>query len=542
MKLKINDLIDVNSLIKDLNLSQTRTTNLKCKIYYLLSQITETNDNYKLNESNNGYHNICSDKMKRILGNKDFYFIRKLLMNNIDPIIEVNGSWYNAVEINKSGFCQGYRITEKYNTGEIKYKSIPKKMASKIQKHNPDNILDEGQNSKYEFLFDQFKQHNLSFDPLLINYIHNFGSLLLEKADNNEFQIKLINNLIGRWLYFINQIEKGAIWYNVSSKNYRLNSSITNLSKLIRPFLMCNGELLTCVDVSSSQPYILSSVMQKRFYYDTGTGYNLKTIYPELYTELVDKGHIDTSISYSNNDYIQYYTSHTGTTSNPYYYTSGTSSFMWCEFLSEKELESIISYTQSPFNLDFYSYIIKKHNPELEINSTMRDKLKGTMMFVLFDDNSNHRNNNEQIKIFESVFPGVDNWIRKNHTMIGKDRFSYLLQRTESYLIIDVICREFNQLYPNAPLLTIHDGIFTTEMYSKLLNEFVIKRLKEITGISSGCKIKRGHSTSQPLKKDIESKWTKIQPITNKKKFDKKRAGVFDSNVVRGSGFLEKSH
>lgn len=539
MKLKINESIDVNSLLKELNLSQTRTSNLKPKIYYFLSLITDTNENYKFNKAKNGYHNICSDLMKKILGNKDFYIIRNLLMNPNNPIIELNESWHNPPDKKKCGFCQGYRITQKYYSGEVVFKSISDNMVSNIQKHKYENTSGDEFNNHYEFLLRQFEKHKLSFDPRLFQYIYNFGKCLLDKVDENEYQSTLIYNLIGRWLYFIKQIENNTIWYNVSEKNYRLNSSITNLSKLVRPFLLCNGKLLTCVDVSSSQPYILSSVMQKRFYYDTSTGYNLKTIYPELYTELVNKGDIKINISYSNNDYIQYFTNHTGTTKTSYKFNNGTSSFMWCEFLSPNELESIISYTQSPFNLDFYSYIIENNTKESQINNTMRDKLKGTMMFVLFDDNINHRKNNEQIQIFQSVFPGVENWINLIHKKIGNDRFSYLLQRTESYLILDVICREFNLLYPDAPLFTIHDGIYTTDMYSHPLNKFVLKRLQEITGIPSGCKLKKNQIVFKPSNKDIESKWTKIKPITSKKKFDKKRAGVFNSNVSIGSEFLE---
>lgn len=162
-------------------------------------------------------------------------------------------------------------------------------------------------------------------------------------------------------------------------------------------------------------------------------------------------------------------------------------------------------------------------------------------MYVLFDDNSNHRNHNEYIKIFQTVFPGVDNWIKIIHNIIGKRKFSYLLQRTESYIILGVICREFNQLYPNAPLFTIHDGIFTTDKYSNHLNRFVLSRLQEITGVVSGCKTKKYETSSEPEEKDIESKWMKIKSINNKKKFDKKSRGVFISNVDRGYEFLNNN-
>ena len=89
------EIIDVVGLVDALNASPTRAANLKHKIYYFLSLITDTNDNYRLNDSNDGYHNICSSEIKKVLGSKDFYVIRELLLNPNDPIIEIDNSWHN---------------------------------------------------------------------------------------------------------------------------------------------------------------------------------------------------------------------------------------------------------------------------------------------------------------------------------------------------------------------------------------------------------------------------------------------------------------
>jgi len=106
------------------------------------------------------------------------------------------------------------------------------------------------------------------------------------------------------------------------------------------------------------------------------------------------------------------------------------------------------------------------------------------MMFVLFENNYAHRNNNPYICMFQSVFPGVDKWILELHRIVGSDKFSYLLQRAESYLLLNVVCREFHQHYPIAPLFTIHDGILTFREYLPDLTGFVLTRLEDVTGIS----------------------------------------------------------
>jgi hypothetical protein len=95
MLVKVSDSINVAGLVDALNASPTRAANLKHKIYYFISLLTDTNDNYRLNKENGGYHKLCSGELKKVLGSKDFYVIRDLLMNPADPIIEVDNSWHN---------------------------------------------------------------------------------------------------------------------------------------------------------------------------------------------------------------------------------------------------------------------------------------------------------------------------------------------------------------------------------------------------------------------------------------------------------------
>lgn len=540
MLVKVPASINVAGLVDALNTSPTRATNLKHKIYYFLALITDTNDNYRLNDDNGGYHNLCSAELKKVLGSKDFYVIRDLLMNPADPIIETDNSWQNPNGGNSSGYCQGYRITPKYNTGEVVFKTIPKKLSKVIAKYADKDTSAFDAAPDYTFLLDQFKSNSLSFDPKVYEFISNFGQQLLVRIQNNNpYQIKLIQNLIGRWIYYISQTEDNKLWCKVSPKNHRLNSSITNLPRILRPFLLFNGESLTCVDVTSSQPYILSSIMQAKFYNESTVGYNLKTIYPELYNELIKNDSIDTS-----NTGVIYYSSNTGYTSSFISTLSNSSSFMWCNFFTAPDIDSITNYTQAPFYLDFYTDLLNRYYtynniPKKVAQKDDREKLKGTMMYVLFDENKGHRNNNLQIQMFQSVYPGVEKWLNQIHSLIGKKRFSYLLQRAESYLLLNVICREFNEQHPTAPLITIHDGLFTTKDYVRNLNGFVLRRLREITGIIAGCKTKASQIDPNPQIQDVENEWAKIEHINTEEKYLKNINGVFTSNITRGSQFLE---
>jgi hypothetical protein len=216
---------------------------------------------------------------------------------------------------------------------------------------------------------------------------------------------------------------------------------------------------------------------------------------------------------------------------------------MWCNFFTTTELDSINRYTLSPFYLDFYKNVLDRYyvytNTPRSIQTNDRDKLKGTMMFVLFDDNQNHRNNNHHIQIFQTVYPGVDRWINQVHKLIGKQRFSYLLQRAESYLLLNVICREFNEQNPTAPLLTIHDGVFTTLNYVQKLKGLVLTRLNELTGVLPGCKVKSSQIDPKPQIQYVKNEWAKIEPINTKERYLKNINGVFSINIKMGIEFME---
>ena len=93
-------------------------------------------------------------------------------------------------------------------------------------------------------------------------------------------------------------------------------------------------------------------------------------------------------------------------------------------------------------------------------------------------------------------------------------------------------------MYPNAPLLTIHDGVFTTDEYARKLNLFVLRRLNELTGVLAGCKIKASQIDPNPQIKDVEKEWSKIKAIETEEKYNKNCNGVFTSNIKRGSDFL----
>lgn len=364
----------------------------------------------------------------------------------------------------------------------------------------------------------------------------------------------MVLNLIGRWLYYVENIENDNIWRQVSPANWRLNSSVTHLKRTLRPFLLYDGEKLGEVDITASQPYILSAVTSNNFITGNEGCFNLQAIYPEVLDRLKTAGYITSSRL--DNFYSFGYTSYSGSSMHSDFNLDSVSStgsikntysFIWGSFFNEMELDSIKSYQSSPFDSDFYKFLSRRVNlsaGQKALNeSVLREKIKDNMKLVLFDDNINHRLNISYLKMFRELYPGVDKWIYLLLTLIGKTEFSYLLQRAESYLVLDVVSRDFHEKNPTAPIFTIHDSICTYPEYLPDLKKSILGHFQRIVGHPVGLKETLWISNPELKTEDIEDEWSRIKSVNSAKKFENERYKVFSSNIKRASEFFSlKSH
>ena len=232
MRLIVPTLVDVKTMVSELNLSDTMSKNLKYRIYYTLSRIVVHDGNMEFYKDNDYYRTVCSENMKSILGPRYYRQVMNLLMNPSDPVIECNHSYQ------KGRSCKKYRLTDKYNTGEIEFKSLPKDLdlVRRIFENRPSVKEGLTMTKKYNFLINQFDKHKLSFHPTVYDYITNMYQLLMQRVENdNKYQIVAIHNLIGRWLNILDRLNNGDLNPMVSGKNHRLNSLFTQIPKNIRP-------------------------------------------------------------------------------------------------------------------------------------------------------------------------------------------------------------------------------------------------------------------------------------------------------------------
>ncbi len=145
---------------------------------------------------------------------------------------------------------------------------------------------------------------------------------------------------------------------------------------------------------------------------------------------------------------------------------------------------------------DYYTYINEKeeknktkskkkskpkqnaeNKQEYKLTPEERKKVKSMLYkYILF----NHkRYNNDFIKVFKKRYPNVYSFIQKNSQ--EKDQLSFMLRRLESDLWIKDIAKTIYSISirkrVEIPIITLHDAIYTTPEYIKLVEKIIIKKM-----------------------------------------------------------------
>lgn len=212
----------------------------------------------------------------------------------------------------------------------------------------------------------------------------------------------------------VTKILNGDIFYKVDTTSYRFHSNLTNLPKELRRFVRINGIQLSNIDIKNSQPF-------------------LSTI---LLINPAKVAHLAKNYSFR----------------------------MLLENLHVNQTEDVNRYISLVVEGNIYEYLWNEFTLRgLIINS--RAEVKRQVLIILFARNLI---NPPARKIFKELFPEVHRiftLIRgydKGNKFTSFERFAILLQRIESYIILDLILTRIYKEYPGTIAVTIHDSIMTS--------------------------------------------------------------------------------
>jgi hypothetical protein len=135
----------------------------------------------------------------------------------------------------------------------------------------------------------------------------------------------------------------------------------------------------------------------------------------------------------------------------------------------ESLAEEVDRYVQLCEDGRFYDWMMEK----FRIPSENRGRFKQRVYkYVMFGKHERSRHSNEW-KLFEGAFPHIAKLIAGIKREHGHKAVAHLLQRAESSLMINRVCRRLMEKHQEVPVVTIHDSILTTKKNVNLVRRII---------------------------------------------------------------------
>jgi len=487
--------------------------------YYVVSLLTPPFFNSLDYQYMRGFKPLSSKYLNRMTRNR-FNEVKTILL---DSNLAENGSILLSDNTSIAGIKHtGYKLNqwalEKTDFVEVE---IDEKYDTRKEKLKNEWELDmKCFDDRFIHIKEAMDQFQITIDAAAAeNYLKELKKRVLSKVvKENKTRVKQYFNKLHK---VIENIEKGELNYSVSMSNHRVNSVFTSMKRELRYFLRTNGEQMVEVDITTSHPFTLATILTEKFFKETNLGYNLHSLFPQFYKsfkysceameyqDFLKKfaGHMVIESNVINDNYISYLTYQGNVLYNIKYPLLDTFiSYMCGRFWRKRGIQK---YRSLNFKKDIYESIGKDIGMSRE---KVKDQFK---LYINFSD-KNRRVNVELIKHLERQFKEVSKLVQflsnMNHF---KSPFSYLIQRCESYLFLRHACLELSK--NNIPYITIHDSVLCQKekMYEVqyLLTDSIIKQ----TGLTPGIKFKELEDPF-PL---LDEAAAKIVESINYKKNDK---------------------
>lgn len=489
---------------------------IKQSVYLFLHYLYPTHFYLEKYKKNSYFKPILSKEFNSITRNLQEITI-DILCDSEYPVIDINSS-YKVGKYPKSYklkydfflFCKSKKISIQSIISDNYGKKLQENHI-KSQEISSDFLMNSDC-SEYQYLFKNFDSKIITIDEKGVNkLIDEIEKKLLKKQSkcrNEEIKklsLESISNKIIRMRRCVILIKNGEFNGSINSGNNRLYSVITGCNREIRRFIKINGNKVNEVDVINSHLYTLSNILNKKFYDKKNklSLYNIdKILYDKLSTNLFSYSNISLKLYNDKRNITQY--------------NKSIIPYICGSILNKKDVQQYISL---PFSIGVYECL----NTLLFNDSKDREYIKRNVMNFL--NLQNFRDNNQFILGMRKKFPHVDEVIKIiNGVDFTKGWLSILLQRIESYLLLDVGTKSIIEKIPNINFLTVHDSILVEEKYDQNVKEILEKSISKETGIDVGLKIKSFEDPLEDINNLVEEKWSDIQKsVRNTRNKIKKR-------------------
>ncbi len=510
--------LDIDKIVETLDYNITYKRKIKEGIIYFLSLLSNLDD-YPEYWLKNEYFIINDSRLAKIVG-KGGDKSRTAVIKNL--LIK-----HNVVESIPYKFKEkstGFRLTSDYVSGDFMSVPFSDDILNNLKKYEFSDYeqykdLIDG---RYSHLANNFNVNsfNILEDDLrlaLRNLLEIAGDVVINKRKYSNISLKSLLSYIGKNLAQLNKLASGDVNLSVSTSNNRLYSLLTQVPRLFRRFLQINNNDIGEVDINACQLYILACILRSDFSISTSKGFNLMTIYPDLYQKIKDF------------DFI-----------NPSRQVGRNSAYLGV-YIDDRSKKSLAEFSDFDFaNNDFYEHAYDsaiKQFPQVFaekkgfINKIEgRNSIKNNVMNFLFDEKEVNRDMNRIIYFLGLKYGAVDYIITSFLGWYSKQELAILLQRCEAYLVLENVTKAVYDKKNSAPIFTIHDCIISTIDNLETIKHVMEKKIRSITGKSIGVKTKLitngglfdTNSINEILSKTI---------VDNKLKFDKASRNIRSKHI-----------
>jgi hypothetical protein len=456
-----------------------KRVNLQNTVFIILDYMVNTNDIYSLWFDPVGLNSIM---FKKICG-QNFFDVKPELIKRGILIQNTNEGKYEVgvapEKYNlKFGFCfKGLvELHLQPSTAAVNYQSF--KENGYLHKIN----LNDGKD--VEHIFKQFDNLEIEILPEIHEFTSMYQSLLhidLKKYWNKKKIRYLILAKIGKIDQDIEDLFMRNFNPKLNNENLRFHSLFTNILKEFRSFIRINGNKLIEFDLKSSNLYVLATILNHKFFNEEKSEYNLLKINRKLHNKQTN---------------LKEAKEKEETTEGREGARRRKSPYLCPTFF---EQEDLVEFKQISFEDGFYESLIqiaKDHHSDLLVKYPSlgkRSSVKKMVLSFLTDTEKKHREHMAVVKLMKRIFPSICEFVSANLVYRNlKSPMAYLLQRAESFLVLDIVAKKLIDILPNSKVLTIHD-CFLLENDNLNTEEIVFnikKILSDFTGITPGVSVK----------------------------------------------------
>lgn len=236
----------------------------------------------------------------------------------------------------------------------------------------------------------------------------------------------------------------------------RLHTNLTNIRKEVRPYLTYNHQRLVSLDIKASQPFF-SLLLLDEIFYNALSPINI-FMFPSLYEFNSFISNINAVVLF----------------------------IMIVTSSESRSRQGFEAYRDIILQGRFYDVLPTLLN--LPVGMPKKE-LKQQVFTIFYSRNRFLHQPQARTKLaFKNRFPDVYHVFsllkKSNHRIL-----SHILQRIESYLILERVCYKLSVHYPHMPIFTIHDSIVCTVGSEEKVEAMLTSTILAETGLH--CIVKR---------------------------------------------------